>query len=340
MKERLADKSKKPGAFDAILSGNTMQLVFFVMLTIVFFLAIPFTMEYIKIVQSLRDGNPSYRYPEYYDLSIAFISMITLLILRELTLKFGAKFASRMLKPAYQGPEREERAERLIMHLYKSVYFTLAVIAGWYVNKDTPWLPRALLGKGDTSIMYKGWPYLNLDSAPYLGLYQMIQLGFHAHILVTHFTEPPKKNYIEMLLHHTLTILLVVLGYFFNMQSGASITLLVHDVSDIFVSGARGLMDTNYKKCMLFFYVCLMVSWGYLRLYVYPIHLILPTMFSPDFEKAGGLPGFYIMSSMANFLLFMHLYWFFMLGKIGYSFIVHKKTADLVEGVDSKDKDQ
>jgi hypothetical protein len=291
-------------------------------------------------VQSLRDGNPTYRYPEYYDLSIALISMITLLILRELTLKFGVKFASRILKPVYQGAEREERAERMVMHFYKSVYFTLAVIAGWYVNKDVPWLPKALLGKGDTSILYKGWPYVDLDSAPYLSLYQMIQLGFHAHILVTHFTEPPKKNFIEMLLHHTMTILLVVLGYFFNMQSGGSITLLVHDVSDIFVSAARGLMDTNYKKCILFLYICLMVSWGYTRLYVYPVHLIFPTMFSPDFEKAGGVPGYYVMASMANFLLFMHFYWFFMLGKIGYSFIVHKKTNDLVEGIDSKDKDQ
>jgi hypothetical protein len=63
-------------------------------------------------------------------------------------------------------------------------------------------------------------------------------------------------------------------------------------------------------------------------------------MFSPDFEKAGGVPGYYVMASMANFLLFMHFYWFFMLGKIGYSFIVHKKTNDLVEGIDSKDKDQ
>ena len=340
MKEQLAHKQNKPGAFDAILNGNTMQLVFFVMLTIVFFLAIPFFKEYGKIVQTLKEGNPKYQWPEYLDLSIAFFSMLILLIVKALTIKLGAPLADRLLKPIYKGTERHDRIERMLIHFYKSVYFFFAVIAGWYVSKDAPWYPKVLLGHGDRSLIYKGWPYIDNSSFPNLSYYMMIQLGFHAHILVIHFTEPPKKNYIEMLLHHAMTILLIVLGYFFNMHSGASMTLLIHDVSDIFVSAARAMMDTNYKRTMLFFYICLMVSWGYLRLYVFPSHIVFPTMMSTDFEATNGLPGFYIMSSMANFLLFMHFYWFFMLGKIGFTFIVNKKTRDLVEGIDSKDKNK
>ena len=340
MKERLSDKDKKPGAFDAVMNGNTMQLVFFVMLTIVFFLAIPFFMEYGKIVRNLKEGNPNYQWPEYVDLSIAFFSMLILLGLRELTLKYGSPIADRMLKPTYQGTDRQERIERMLIYMFKSLYFLVVVIAGWYISKDADWYPKVLLGHGDTSVMYKGWPYIDNSTVPNLGMYQMIQLGFHAHILVTHFTENPKKNYIEMLLHHTLTILLIVLGYFFNMHNGASMTLLVHDVSDIFVSAARAMMDTNYKGALLFFYAMLMITWGYLRLYVFPFHLVFPTMWSTDFDSTNGLPGFYIMSSMANFLLFMHFYWFFMLGKIGYGFIVNKKLKDLVEEANSKDKDQ
>lgn len=340
MKERSGDKSNQPGAFDAILAGNKMQLVFFIMLSIVFILAVPFFLEYGKLVQNLRDGNLSYDWPEYVDLSIAFASMAVMLTIRELVLRFGPAIADKFLKPAYQGPERQERIERMLFHGYKSLYFFLAVVVGWYVSKDAPWLPPIMLGNGDSSLVYRGWPYIDVSSFPYLDKFLMVQFGFHCHILVTHFVDPPKKNYIEMLLHHTLTILLLGLAYFLNLHGGSVLVLLSHDSSDIFVSGARALMDTAYTKLMFSTYLCLMTTWMVMRLYVYPVHVVWPTMWGTAFHETERLPGYYIMASMVHFLWIMNIYWFIMLGKIGYSFIVNKKTQDLVEGIDSKDKTQ
>jgi hypothetical protein len=340
MKERSGGKKSQPGVFDAILNGNKMQLVFFIMLSIVFILAVPFCLEYGKLVQSLKEGNLSYEWPEYTDLSIAFVSMLVMLTTRELVVRFGPALADKLIKPNYQGPERVERIERLLFHGYKSIWFSIAVVMGWYVSKESPWLPTIMLGRGDANLIHKGWPYLDVSSFPYLDKFLMVQLGFHSHILVTHFTEPPKKNYIEMLLHHTLTILLLGLAYFLNFHGGSLLVLLSHDISDIFVSGARALMDTAYSKLMFSLYLCLMATWVVMRLYVFPVLIIYPTIWGTAFHETELIPGYYIMAIMVHFLWIMNIYWFIMLSKIGYSFIVKKKTEDLVEGVESKDKTQ
>ena len=75
--------------------------------------------------------------------------------------------------------------------MFKVVYFAWASAWGYYVLKDTYYLPPALGGKGDLSVSFKEFPYAN--HIPQLKKYLLITMGYHVGGLFPHFFGTRKK---------------------------------------------------------------------------------------------------------------------------------------------------
>ena len=58
---------------------------------------------------------------------------------------------------------------------------------------------------------------------------------------------------------------------------------LIHDFAAAFAYLSRTFVDTVYKKVTFFSYICLMITYPYSLLYVYPFYLIYYTVW--DNEK-------------------------------------------------------
>jgi hypothetical protein len=80
-------------------------------------------------------------------------------------------------------------------------------------------------------------------------------------------------------LHHCTTIFLCVFSYMQNYVRIGHLVYFVHDVGDIFIYGAKIFVDTPYIVPTVCFYIGMLVSCGYLRLYVFPLHLINSSYF-------------------------------------------------------------
>ena len=73
--------------------------------------------------------------------------------------------------------------------------------------------------------------------------YYQIELGCYIHQLL--WTEASRSDALEMVLHHLITICLLVLSYLTNFtRVGASI-LFIHDLADIFLETAKVLNYTS-----------------------------------------------------------------------------------------------
>ena len=100
--------------------------------------------------------------------------------------------------------------------------------------KDVYYLPPSLLGHGNMKLVYKDYPlhmWPNNMKYYYLGT-----MGYHVYGFIHHALEKKRNDFIEMLLHHFVTIFLYEFSYLCNFTVGGSIIMFMHDIADIFTA--------------------------------------------------------------------------------------------------------
>jgi ceramide synthetase len=153
-----------------------------------------------------------------------------------------------------------------------------------------------------------------------------MQLGYHLFSLFQHILKKPKNDYIEMLLHHLMTVALIGLAYFMNYVAISVIVLMVHDFSDVFGYIVRVFVDTNFKVVTLAAYLGLLISWLYLRLVVFPFDIIYYGLYLN--LEIFDLPGTILLAVMLHCLVVLHLYWYYLFIQMGLKFLKTKTTQD------------
>lgn len=308
------------------LGENKMQSLFFLILLLGLpFLAF-FLREFDSIFQMRVSSNPNYDWPRYSDLNLAFLSTFIIILIFTLVQKLFTGICENFISEKYKGLERRERAEKMIKSLFKCSYFTFASVFGYYISKDSFFMPANLGGIGDVDKTFEGYPYFDKSKLDYMKEYFMIQLGYHFSSFLLLFVGKIRNDFMEMLLHHSITVFLLGLAYLMNYWPISLMILFTHDVSDAFVCLVRVFVDTRHSVITFFCYVMLMVSWVYTRLIIFPFDLIRVSCYqNPKKEEIYGLG---ILGAMAHALIFLHVYWFILLCQMGYRFIVHKKVND------------
>lgn len=121
----------------------------------------------------------------------------------------------------------------------------MVTAVGYYVLRDEPWLPRVLGGSGDVPNAF-----LTMNDAPSdkLKLYYMIQTGYHLQsLLYMVFLAPIRNDFIEMLLHHLVTLILIAGSYMANYTAVGALIAFTHDIGD--VSGCKFTVRPCSSNC-------------------------------------------------------------------------------------------
>ena len=87
--------------------------------------------------------------------------------------------------------------------------------------KDDYYMPYSLGGKGDYRDALRDFPYQK--HSPWLKEYILVTSGYHLSGLIIHFLECKRSDYIEMGMHHIMTIFLFVGMYLFNIWEIGSV---------------------------------------------------------------------------------------------------------------------
>lgn len=202
-------------------------------------------------------------------------------------------------------------------------YFLCITAFGYHTLKDQSWLPPQLFGTGSVEHLWTDWPYSEMTDS--VKTYTLIELSYHAHSLVFHLFTIHRNDFVEMTLHHTCAVLLVVFAYFANFVRVGSLVLFLHDIADVMAYAVKAVVDTKYTKITLTAYAGLLISWGYTRLYVFPFHVISAT------RIPGAEVGFVWVTSyfMIWLLQCLHIYWYTLFLIMGYRFAISGKTVDI-----------
>lgn len=102
--------------------------------------------------------------------------------------------------------------------------------------------------------------------------YYLGTLGYYISKTFEDMVLREKRNdFMEVLLHHVLTIELYVGSYMINELAVGSLIILILDWTGIFVGFSRAFSETKFKKLVFYFGVGMWVTWIYFRIIVYPV---------------------------------------------------------------------
>ena len=311
--------------FNKILR-NQMQYFFLVLLLMVVPFLLKFLKEFDSIVEMRKSGDKTYPWPEYTDLYKALLVTSVFIVLNLIFTHLYRPVAELLVAAKHKGREREFKVSKMIDCTFKGSYYIFASVLGYVAAKDSYYLSPLLGGNGCTDLMFTDFPYQRLEELFLVRDYLIIQLGYHLYSFILHVVKKPKNDFIEMLLHHIVTVALVGLAYYMNYMTMSLLVLFCHDFSEVFSYLVRIFVDTKYSNFAVICYVGLLVSWFYMRLVVFPFDLIRVAVYMNP--VAHEIYGMGVMGGMLHILLILHAYWFYLFIKMGLRFLATKDPQD------------
>jgi len=342
-KEKLS-KNEKYTIKRIMRTNSTRDAIF---LSTALFLILPVGLVFIFISYNIyRERKefvakyPLFEYtPDIKDFGLGILSCIIIYLIRVNSIKYI--FTSRAEKTVIEFPSKElrqKKIEKAAFARFRSLWYLAITIIGYYCLKDVEYLPRTLGGKArfeDLNLFWDGLPYQPQDRK--VVVYYMIQFGSALCTFILQFKQNRTRNsYGEFLLHDMATLMLLVISFLNNYLRMGAVVLFLHDISDIFSYGCKIFVDTVYLKTTLFFYVSLVLSWFWTRLYVFPFQVILQC-FTNNIWARPELVGYMIIAICLVTLLCLHVYWIVLILGIGVKFLRTGEADDMQDAEKSED---
>lgn len=200
---------------------------------------------------------------------------------------------------------REKVLAKFTESCWKLVYYLSLEVYAVSITLPEPWF-------GNTAAFWDGWPDQMLKLK--LKLYYTAQCGFYIYsVAALLFWETRRKDFAVMMTHHVITVGLIAYSYITGSFRVGSIVLALHDISDIFMEGAKLFKYSGNEAGASILFGLFALSWLVLRLYIYPFYLIWSTSVEClryiDTKDPRVPWEYYQFNTLLITLLVIHVYW-------------------------------
>jgi hypothetical protein len=166
------------------------------------------------------------------------------------------------------------------------------------------------------------------------------------------WTEVSRSDAVEMILHHCVTILLIVGSFLTNFTRIGSYILLLHDIADIFLEGAKVLNYSSIPKAHRWMkstvtdpiFAVFTIAFFVTRLLFYPYYILRGVFCSinyfPSFlycypEQTDifkcDFAGCFTYIGLLSTLQLLHVFWFYLISRIVCRVFTVGNAADIRE---------
>jgi len=268
-------------------------------------------------------GTQYLGFPKEIPLYFAFQLAIAMTIWRYL-IQFGVSGLFKYVEPNI-GTEEDKKEVRI--KAGESGYKLLYKAFTWM------WLVRIVEGLGiwdNTLDCIVDYPY---EKSYSINAVYMWELGFYISHLFCHFTiETRRKDFVEMIVHHLSTVILIGFSYVYGYERIGLLVLVLHDISDAFLELGKVFLFLDIDFAATICFVCLMVSWFMTRLYYFPTKVLTSVYYEHYLLK--DIPLVLPLFSLLCVLQVLHVYWFSLILNLAYKklFMDGVKIEDTREG--------
>lgn len=150
---------------------------------------------------------------------------------------------------------------------FKLICHIIFAIVGLSVTLPKPWL-------WDTTLCYKD--FANQKIPFDLWFYHMLILAYYWAITVEELPKPGGKgsDKMQMILHHTLTILLTAFSYTAGHFRMGGLIIFVHEYSDIALLAAKTCHYAGYDEPTEMLFIAFVILWFLTRCFILPFWLM------------------------------------------------------------------
>lgn len=230
----------------------------------------------------------------------------------------------------------ERKLTKFSEAMWRAMFYTSFCVLGYV----TLCLPDYVPWFRNTEDHWNNWPHHPISRL--LNFYYQIELGCYLHQL--HWTEVSRSDAFEMILHHCITITLIVSSYLQNFTRVGSSILLVHDFADIFLEVGKCFNYTSktpeYKawasKITDALFAAFALSFLVTRLILYPRFMVYSVLVEAP-AILGMWPGYWLTSIMLSALQCLHVFWFYLIARMAYRIMI---VGEVEKDVRSDDEEE
>ncbi|KAF8111827.1 hypothetical protein N665_0072s0039 [Sinapis alba] len=246
--------------------------------------------------------------------------------------------ARRVVFPRGKCVDSKDRRKRIVK-FKESAWKCLCAIStealAFYIIYKEPWFKDTKcfwLGPGDQM-----WPDQKIK-LKMKGLYTFVG-GLNVYSLFAlFFWETRRSDFKVMIVHHIVTIFLIILSYVFRFSRVGSVILALHEITDVFVEIAKMCKYSGLETMATVWFILCFLTWTALRLIYYPLWILWGTSYESinvklEWDKKhsmkGGLPStmYYVFNTFLWCLQFLHIYWWVLICRM---FIIQIRSEDKI----------
>ncbi|XP_036596370.1 ceramide synthase 4-like [Trichosurus vulpecula] len=194
----------------------------------------------------------------------------------------------------------------------------------WFVQPQTVW---------------NGYPKQPLQPALYW--WYLLELSFYFSLLLTLTFDVKRKDFKEQVIHHFVTITLILFSYSANFLRIGALVLLLHDVSDIFMEACKMLIYTQWSRARDIMFVVFALVFFVSRLILFPIKVLYTTSYT-FLTNYQVFFGYYFANALLMILQSLNAFWFFLILRMFYKLLsegqVKNDVRSDIEEEDSSDE--
>lgn len=195
------------------------------------------------------------------------------------------------------------------------------------VLKKTPFSPYMMGGDGEIMNTFGNYPYTPMPA--FTKIYYMLSLSYYIEDGLTHLVQTPKYDYWEMVLHHVVAAMLIFSSYMNGFWTIGIFVLVQMDIEDVFVGIVRSIMDYAPHWQLFIVYFCIMASWFYFRFVAYTTCVLYTFGLGARLSVDNFTEVVTVIDILLITLLALNVYWFILLGVMGYKLAFKKQATDL-----------
>jgi hypothetical protein len=293
------------------------------------------TLSLFKMVED-RTSKVGPHYPQWRDLSTTAIWFGVFMLAHAVSFLVLGPTARKLIpkKPHWTAEVWVAKLERFCSAVFQ---LGLSIVATFYLYRnlrESSWLPASLGGNGSTINCWSdGFPLQPVDE--FLRRFYLIFMGYSSAEMIGHvIRERNRPDFYELLVHLLVTNILLFFSYFGNLMRIGSLVLLTHSLSDVFVYFAKALVDTKIAGGALS-YIPLLVFYIWCRIYLHSAVIMRSIWMEAPRKLESGGSNWHYLNFLLSVLLMLHMYWMFVILKIGLFLISTGKSRDLQASLSS-----
>ena len=205
--------------------------------------------------------------------------------------------------------------------------------------------PKNAIWVDDTRHHWVDWPNHPLSDS--LVLFYNFQIGSYIHQLF--WTEVTRSDALEMIIHHIVTLCLLVCSYLANFTRVGTSIVLIHDSADIFLESAKVFNYISKAKDRQWaqrwcdgLFGTFAVVFFITRLVLYPRFMIYSVLVESIDVFGANWRGYYWFNGLLIILQILHIFWFYTIARMIFKLVTNggiekDERSDDDEDVDGSD---